>query len=314
VIVNGTRLPLSPWFWRNLALGLAVVGVGMGALAVYAHLNVDPLADAQAYYLAATRLNEGQPLYPPWLDPSGPTAYFYPPLLAVVLRPFAATLSFEAFRIAWEAVILASFALLVIRLGLTRRTALAVAILGMPIAFTLSVAQAHAPLTLLLAIGSPWSIALATNVKIFPALVAVYWLGRRDWAALRRFAAWLVVLAAVQLVLEPTGSLDYLGALRPAWLGEVRNMSPYALSPILWAVLAVAGLVAALRLAPTRWGWASAVALSTLVPPRLLSYMFMGLLATLGGPKATAETPTRPVEPARPDEPPEPEPEVIGTA
>jgi hypothetical protein len=184
---------------------------------------------------------------------------------------------------------LVSLVAIVVRVRPRFETWVALGLLGLPIGYALSVGQAHFLMTLLIAIGAPWSVALAANLKLFPALVAVYWIGRRDWRALGRFVGWLVVLAVVQLILEPRGTLDYLGALRPAWLGEVRNMSPYALSPILWGVLAVAGLVAALRLAPTRWGWASAVALSTLVPPRLLSYMFMGLLAMLGGPKGASE-------------------------
>jgi hypothetical protein len=287
VIVDGRRIPGSPWFWRTLARGLAVVGVVTGAVALYAHLTVDPLADAEAYYLAATRLNEGQPLYPAWIDSNVAAFYRYPPLLAVVLRPVVAVLSFDAFRLVWEALVLASFGLLLRRVGLTRRTAMVVAILGVPVAFALSVGQAHVPLTLLLAIGAPWSVAVAANLKLFPLLVAVYWLGRRDWAALRRLGLWLVILAAVQFVLEPTGSLAYLPSLFELdQVGRVRNLSPYELSPILWAVLAAAGLFLALRLAPGRWGWPAAVALATLTPPRLLSYMLVGLLAALRDPGA----------------------------
>lgn len=41
------------------------------------------------------------------------------------------------------------------------------------------------------------------------------------------------------------------------------------------------GVLATLHLAPTRWGWAAAVALSVLATPRLVSYMLMTLLAAL---------------------------------
>jgi len=285
------KVRLSPRFWPRLAFSLAIVGIATGAVTLYAHLSVDPLADAPAYYLAATRLNAGQPLYPAGADPNVAEFYRYPPLLAVALRPVVAVLPFETFRLAWEAMVLGSFGLLLARLGLTRRTAIAVAILGMPVAFGLSVAQAHAPLTLLLAIGSPLSIALAANLKLFPMLVAVYWLGRRDWRSLTRFAGWLAALGVLQLVLEPRGSIDFLRGLGLDQVGEVRNLSPYELSPVLWAVLLVATVIATYRLASTRWGWASAVALSTLAPPRLLGYMLMGLLAALGGPKAPSRAP-----------------------
>jgi len=64
----------------------------------------------------------------------------------------------------------------------------------------------------------------------------------------------------------------------------VRNFSPYAVSPLLWGALVLAGVVVVLRLAPTRWGWAAAVILSVVGTPRLLIYMFMTFLAVLGGP------------------------------
>ena len=65
---------------------------------------------------------------------------------------------------------------------------------------------------------------------------------------------------------------------------DANNLSLFALSPILWVIsLVVLGLVA-LRLAPSRWGWAAAVALSVLATPRLLSYQLSTLLAGFGGP------------------------------
>ena len=71
------------------------------------------------------------------------------------------------------------------------------------------------------------------------------------------------------------------GFLSPSQVGEVRNLSPYALSPILWLGLVVVGVVVALRLAPTRYGWAAAVALSVFATPRLLAYQLSTLLAGL---------------------------------
>ena len=50
-------------------------------------------------------------------------------------------------------------------------------------------------------------------------------------------------------------------------VGEVQNLSLYAISPVLWAASVVALLVLALRYAPTRAGWPLAVAASVLVTP-----------------------------------------------
>ena len=96
-----------------------------------------------------------------------------------------------------------------------------------------------------------------------------------------RFIGWVGAIGLVCFVLEPTATLQYLSFLSLEQVGEVRNLSPYALSPPLWAVLTVALLVAALRLAPTRAGWLLAVALTVFATPRLLMYQFVTLLSAL---------------------------------
>ena len=67
-------------------------------------------------------------------------------------------------------------------------------------------------------------------------------------------------------------------------VGAVRNFSPYAVSPLLWGALVVAGVGVVLRLAPTRWGWPAAVILSVVGTPRLLVYMFMTFVAVITDP------------------------------
>jgi hypothetical protein len=94
----------------------------------------------------------------------------------------------------------------------------------------------------------------------------------------------MVGLIALQFVLEPQATLDYLGFLSLEQVGEVNSLSLYGISPILWAISVVVLLIVALRLAPTRWGWAAAVALSVFATPRLLNYQLSTLLAGLGGP------------------------------
>jgi hypothetical protein len=264
-----------------ILFALAVVGALFGVAIFLRQITTDPLADVRAYYGAATRLNAGLPLYPERQDVNGPTAYFYPPLFAMLFRPLA-LLPIELAAAIWGTIVLLSFLATLWLLGIRRRaTWLAVGILGVPIGFTLAVAQAHALVTLLLTIGSPFGIALAANIKLFPLLAGVWFVGRRDWSRFRTLALWTAGLIAVQLVLEPQATMDYLRALGPGWVGENTNYSPYGISPVLWAVLLGAGLLLALRLAPTRWGWAAAVSLATLAPPRLPIYMFMGLLAAL---------------------------------
>jgi hypothetical protein len=272
----------------RLALVAAAVIGGLAGLGVlWLHLTTDPMADARAYYDAAARLNAGLPLYPSGADPDAADFYRYPPLLAIVFRPLA-LLPYSIAATIWEAIVLLSLVGSIWRVGMRRReTWLVVGMLGVPIAWSVAVAQAQVPLTFLTALGAPWAIAMAANLKLLPALVAVWWIGRRDWRALRAFAGWTAGLILFQLLLAPQATIDFLATLTFKQVGEVRNISPFATSPILWAVLIAAGIVVALRLAPTRWGWAAAVALATLSPPRLLAYMLMTLLAGLREPTRT---------------------------
>ena len=272
---------------RLAVFALAVVGALMGVGVSVIHARSDLLADAHAYYEAAGRLNAGLPLYPAGIDPNSNHIYLYPPLFAELLRPLA-LLSYEQFAVVWEAIVVVSFVALLRLLGLRPRTWLAIGILGIPIGFSLSVAQAHVPLTLLLAIGQPWSIALAANVKLFPALIAIWWIGRRDLQSLGAFVGWAGLLVAAQLLIDPKDSVAYFAHVGLDQLGQLQNISPWVVSPLLWAVVVAALAAAALRLAPTRWGWPLAVALGTVASPRLLSYMLMGLLAALREPRVVA--------------------------
>ncbi|MBI3746440.1 MAG: DUF2029 domain-containing protein [Chloroflexi bacterium] len=272
---------------RLALFALAVIGGLAGFYVLWLHLTTDPLADARAYFDAAHRLNAGLPLYPPTADTNAAEFYRYPPLLAIILRPFA-LLPYEYFAILWEAVLAALFVATIKRLGGGRRTWLALGILGIPIGWTLGIAQAQVIVTYLMAVGQPWSIALGGQLKLFPILVAVWWLGRRDWQAVGAVVGWTLILVLAQAFLEPAGSRAFLGIVGPDQVGDVRNISPWAISPILWAVLAATGAVAAVLLAPTRWGWPAAVALATLTSPRLLVYMLMGLLAAVREPDPPA--------------------------
>jgi hypothetical protein len=259
----------------------AVVGLLAGLQTLWLHLTMDPLADIRAYYDAATRLNEGLPLYPPGADTNAPDFYRYPPLFAILFRPLA-LLPFPAAAAIWQAIVVLSFVLTLYLLGVRRReTWIAVCVLALPIAWTLAVGQAHSLVTLLLTYGSPAAIAFAGHMKLFPILAGLWYVGRRDWRAVSWLVAWTVGLGLFQIVLEPQATLDFVATLSLEQVGEVRSISPYALSPLLWAVLVGVGVLASLRWAGMRAGWPIAVALATLSPPRLLSYMLMSLLAVL---------------------------------
>jgi hypothetical protein len=105
-----TKQSIGPATWHVLSLlafAAAVIGALLGIGVAWMHIVGDPLADAHAYYDAASRLNAGQPLYPAGIDPSTNRIYLYPPLFAILLRPLA-LLPYEAFALVWELLVVAS--------------------------------------------------------------------------------------------------------------------------------------------------------------------------------------------------------------
>lgn len=95
---------------RLAVFAVAVIGYPAGLAELAMHLARDPLADIHAYYDAGARLNAGLPLYPASADPNAADFYRYPPLTAIIFRPLAA-LPFPLAAGAWEALILAAFAI-----------------------------------------------------------------------------------------------------------------------------------------------------------------------------------------------------------
>jgi hypothetical protein len=264
-----------------LWLGVGFIWVLGGIRMFWFHITYDPFTDIHVYYDAAARLNAGLPLYPPG-------ARIYPPLFSILFRPLA-LLPFELAAAIWEGILLAAFGLTLWRLGIRRPvTWWAVVVLSIGIAWTLAIGQVEAIVTVLVTLGNPLTIALAANIKLYPLLVGIYWLARGEWRSLGRLVGWTAGLILLQLILDPSDTLAFPGTLNPSEVASevasVGNLSPFALSPFLWAALLVVGFIVTLRLGRTRWGWASAVALSVLAPPRVFSYNLMTLLACLGGP------------------------------
>ncbi len=178
---------------RRVLAGAAVLGLALGIQTLVLHLSTDPLADVHAYYDAGARLNAGLPLYDQPATTNDNEFYRYPPLLAIVFRPLA-LLPFEVAAAIWEAFLVVCLALTIVRLGLNRRTWIVLGMLALPILWSLAIGQAQVVVTLLMALGAPWAIALGAHLKIFPALAAIWWLGRRDVRSFAWFMAWLAAL------------------------------------------------------------------------------------------------------------------------
>jgi hypothetical protein len=267
--------------FRWVLVAASVLGLIIGIDTLLLHLRLDPLADVRAYYDAGARLNAGQPLYIQTATTDDPGFYRYPPLLAIAFRPLA-LLPYETAALIWEAFLIVLFVGTLVRLGLRNPwTWIVSGWLAAPIAWSLAIGQAQVAVTFLVALGSPWAIALAGNLKILPLIVAVYWIGRRDWPAIRHLVVWLIALVAVQFVIEPTATIAFIGFSDLGQVGHVQNRSLYAISPLLWAGFVVLAVGLALRFASTRAGWALAVAASVMVSPRLLPYQLSTLQAAV---------------------------------
>jgi hypothetical protein len=262
-----------------VAFASAVLGALVGLYLFVLHATTDPAADVHAYYEAGARLNAGEPLYAQSASVTGSHYYFYPPLLAVAFRPLA-LLPFEVAATIWMVVVVASLVGSVWLAGVRNRwTWYVLGWLAAPIAWSLVIGQAHIIVMYLLTLGTPFGLALAGHLKVFPALAAIYWLGRRDWQMLGRFVLYCLGLTALSFVLEPSGTIAFLSFPNLELIGEVTNLSPYAISPALWAVTVAALAIAALLLARTRFGWFLALLLSVLAAPRLHLYQFSSLFA-----------------------------------
>jgi hypothetical protein len=265
-------------------IAAAVLGLIIGLDTLVLHLRLDPLADVRAYYDAGTRLNAGLPLYEQTATTDDPGFYRYPPLLAIAFRPLA-LLPFDTAALIWEAILLALFVATLVRSGLRNRwTWIVAGWLAAPIAWSLAIGQAQVAVTFLVALGAPWAIALAGHLKVLPILVAVYWLGRRDRAALVRVVVWTVGLGLLSFVLEPSGTIAFLTFSDLGQVGNIENRSLYALSPALWVASVVALVALSLRYANSRAGWPLAVALSVLATPRFFMYQASTLQAAVRPP------------------------------
>jgi hypothetical protein len=242
-----------------------------------------------AYYDAGARLNAGEPLYEQSASVTGSHYYFYPPLLAVAFRPLA-LLPFEAAAVIWMGLMVLALAGSIWLAGVRNHwTWYVLGWLAAPIAWSVVIGQAHVLVMFLLTLGTPFGLALAASIKVFPALAAIYWLGRRDWRMLGRFVAWGLGLLALSFVLEPSGTIAFLSFPNLELIGEVTNLSPYAISPALWVVTVVALAIAALVFGRTRFGWFLALVLSVLAAPRLHLYQFSSLFAIRRVPTATRD-------------------------
>ena len=143
--------------------------------------------------------------------------------------------------------------------------------------------NAQAIVVALLAIVPLWrrtgavGLALASMLKLHPALAVVWYVGRRDWGALAWFSGAMALLGVFQL--------PWLGAMVDFYLANpmatetIPGMSLRALGVLPWILGTLAVGVAALWFARSRYGWLLATLFQLFALPRVLLVNLALLLA-----------------------------------
>jgi hypothetical protein len=232
-------------------------------------------ADGGAYYDAAYRLTHGQLLYPP-VNPEAHEVFRYAPWFAVAWIPLTQLPRDMALH-AWSLAMLACAAAAVwplLRRPSWARVALA-ALVGQTLAETAMFGNAH-PLVVALLVWTaerrsfPGWVGVAASLKLVPLAFALVWAGRRQWAR----AAVAVGVAA--LLFAPMLLFDLSSYPTNPGTGL---LSIYAVSPPLWAAVALAALAATIWLAArgSSYAWVAAALLMFVGPPRVVT-SYLGFL------------------------------------
>ena len=198
------------------AIAIAVVVLTVGATIAVAGDTFG--YDFRAYHAAAVRVLEGQPLYDLDYEVAGPYGLFlYPPTFVPLILPFGLLAPGPAMW-AWTVAMLMCFVGAVALLPVATRTKWIVVLLAglsWPFVYNIKLGQVGPLLLLLFAIGwrgldhaLPVGVAGGGGaaIKLQPAIVLVWALLTRRWAAAIAGAAILALSAAAATIIVGTGA------------------------------------------------------------------------------------------------------------
>lgn len=228
-------------------------------------------SDTEAFLRGAELVAAGESPYGP--APEWTHRYLYAPWLAWVLIP-ATWLPVETWTVLWHTAL--AVALAAALWPLVRQGGYLVAIMLSAFGFHAVWAGHFEPLMIVMlvyALPTKWgpvAIGVAASLKITPIVLCVRYAGRGEWG---KVAVAVLVAGALW---APALLYDLSDWLIPAG----STLSLFGVSPILWGAVAIGAVVAAWRLAPTRYGWLAAAVAWLAVMPRVLLYDVSGLLVT----------------------------------
>ena len=213
--------------------------VGVGASQLILTIGDWHLRDAGAYWEAAIRLRDGEPLYPALADTDASDVYRYAPWLAWAWVPLT-FLPREVVNVIWSIILLAASAA-ALRPLVRLQGWLSVA-LFLPIVGGISAIGNVQPLIVAaLVLGverrtGPLWIAAAASLKAVPLLLVVTYVGRRQWIRV------LVTLALTAALVAPM--LFYDLSEYPTGAGGASMLFDV---PILFALVVASGIVMSLQ-------------------------------------------------------------------
>lgn len=250
--------------------GVAVLAVLIGLVAWTELSHAASLStgsDMDAYWNAALRVRDGEPLYRPGIATDS-DLYRYAPWFAYAWVPLT-FLPRDAVLFGW--MVLCVGAALAAVVPLLRQGPIGWAALAFLLPFGLEGAaygNVQPLLVLALLWGAPrrsgpiW-VALGASLKLVPIVLVAVYAGRREWAR----AAWTLAITAA-LVLAAF-AFDLSGYPRDIGAGQ---LSLLTVSPLLFGAVALAAVAAAYRWAGTRWAWLIGSLAMMLALPRFLLY------------------------------------------
>ena len=265
----------------RLVITALVVGVGISQLILT--LGDWHMSDMGAYWDAAVRLREGEPLYPALADAEASEVYRYAPWFAWAWVPLT-LLPREAAYVAWSIILLGASAAAL--LPLIQRQAWLLVALFLPILVGISGIGNVQPLIVAAVVlgverrSGPLWIGLAASLKAVPLLFAVTYVGRGEWVRAAAAVAVTILLVAPMLLYDlsnyPTGA-DAAAALINV--------------PVAYAVVIAAGIFVSVRLARGPFGWLASSTTVALAVPRFFVYDVTFLMPALPAGTAPADQP-----------------------
>ena len=254
---------------------LLLAAIGASLLLVTAMARWGAPSDEHAYWLAARRLIEGQPLYDPAATIVTPFAYLYPPPLAQAMVPVAAVVPSWLFSVGWT--VLMALALFWLA---GRDVIRALALVAFPpVAVEFWFRNVHLFLAVLVVLGlrrASAAFAVGAAIKVSPGLGIPYQAVRGEWRNAAIATAVGAAMLAISVVLSPDAWRAYVDF---ALSVDPLQQSSFVAVPL--PIRAAAGLAVAL-VAARLPRWAGDPLLVVAVTLALPSLWFTGLSLLVG--------------------------------